>query len=192
MIDTVDEETTNNTLLVLANDTAGANDVNDSLTITATGGSPTGTVSIAADGKSLVYTPASGFVGQDTFTYTVRDTGGATDTASVVVDVQATVLPRARVDTANATEDSTTPVVIDVLDNDRTNTGSVPTLISFAQPANGTVTLNDGGTPADGTDDTLRYVPAPNFSGNDIFTYVMNESPGSPTSANSTVRSRSS
>ncbi len=63
LFDTIDEDTTNNTLNVLANDSAGANDVNDSLTITATGGSPTGTVSIAADGKSVLYTPASGFVG---------------------------------------------------------------------------------------------------------------------------------
>ena len=186
LFDTVDEETTNNTLNVLANDTAGANDVNDSLTITATGGSPTGTVSIAADGKSIVYSPASGFVGQDTFTYTVRDTGGLTDTATVTVDVQATVLPRARVDQAQSTEDTTTPSVINVLQNDRTNAGSVPTLISFAQPANGTVTLNDNGTPSDKTDDTLSYLPNANFSGNDIFTYVMNEAPGSAASADST------
>ncbi len=46
----------------------------------------------------------------------------------------------------------------------------------FTQPANGTVTLNDNGTPADLTDDRLSY-PHANFSGNDIFTYVMNETP---------------
>lgn len=191
LFDTVDEDSANNTLTVLANDSAGANDVNDSLTITATGGSPTGTVTIAADGKSIVYTPAAGVVGQDTFTYTVRDVGGATDTATVVVDVQATTLPRARVDQAQSTEDTTTPVVIDVLDNDRTTDGSVATLVSFTQPANGTVTLNDNGTPADLTDDTLSYVPNANFSGNDIFTYVMNESPaavdGQPSTGTVTV-----
>ena len=177
LIDTVDEETTNNSLDVLANDTAGANDFNDSLTITAVGGSPTGTVTIASDGKTLLYTPAASFVGQDTFTYTVRDTGGATATATVVVDVQATVLPRARVDQAQSTEDTTTPTVINVLGNDRTTAGASATLVSFSQPANGTVTLNDNGTPAILTDDTLSYLPNPNFSGNDIFTYVMNESP---------------
>lgn len=186
LIDTVDEETSNNTLNVLANDSAGANDVNDSLTITATGGAPSGTVAIAADGKTLVYTPANGFVGQDTFTYTVRDSGGLTDTATVVVDVQATVLPRARVDNAQSTEDTATPTIINVLQNDRTNPDNVPVLLSFTQPANGTVSLNDNGTPGDKSDDTLSYLPNANFSGNDIFTYVMNETPGSATSADST------
>ncbi len=187
LFDTIDEDTTNNTLNVLANDSAGANDVNDTLTITATGGSPTGTVTIAADGKSLIYTPASGTVGQDTFTYTVRDSAGATDTATVTVDVQATVLPRARVDQAQSTEDTTTPVVINILQNDRTNPGAVPTLISFTQPANGVVTLVDNGTPADLTDDTLSYLPNANFSGNDIFTYVMNESPSGGINSTGTV-----
>ncbi len=51
LFDTIDEDSTNNTLTVLANDTAGANDVNDSLTITATGGSPTGTVTIGPNGN---------------------------------------------------------------------------------------------------------------------------------------------
>lgn len=177
LFDTIDEETTNNTLDVLANDSAGANDVNDSLTITAIGGSPVGTVTIAANGKSLIYSTGSGAVGQDTFTYTVRDSAGATDTATVVVDVQATTLPRARADQAQSTEDTTTPTFIDVLLNDRTNAGSVPILISFNQPANGVVTLDDNGTPADLTDDMLSYLPNANFSGNDIFTYVMNEDP---------------
>ncbi|MCC6509342.1 MAG: tandem-95 repeat protein [Pirellulaceae bacterium] len=185
LIDTVDEDTSNNTLNVLSNDTAGTNDVGDSLTISAVGGTPLGAVVISGDGKTLSYTPPVGFVGQDTFTYTARDTGGLTDTATVIVDVQATVLPRARIDTAVSTEDSTTPVVIDVLDNDRTNVNTVPVLISFTQPANGTVTLNNGGTPADGSDDTLSYVPNQNFSGVETFTYVMNETPAG-TGVNST------
>ncbi len=184
--DTIDEDTTNNPLNVLVNDTAGANDVNDSLVISAVGTTANASVTIAADGKSLLYTPNAGFVGLDTFTYTVRDTGGATDVATVTVDVQATVLPRARTDQAQSTEDTTTPVVINVLQNDRTNVGSTATLISFTQPANGTVTLNDNGTP-ELTDDTLSYVPNANFSGNDTFTYVMNETPSGGINSTGTV-----
>jgi hypothetical protein len=48
-----------------------------------------GAVAIAADGKSLSYTPAVGFVGVDTFTYTVEDlNGGADEEVSVTVTVR--------------------------------------------------------------------------------------------------------
>ncbi|MBX3745654.1 MAG: tandem-95 repeat protein [Verrucomicrobiae bacterium] len=45
-----------------------------------------GTVLLAEDRKSLIYTPASGFVGQETFLYTMTDSRG-TDTTKVVVNV---------------------------------------------------------------------------------------------------------
>ncbi len=182
-IDTVDEDSTGNTLNVLANDSAGANDQGDTLTITRVGNSTTtltttnGSVTISQDRKSLSYTPNAGFVGLDTFNYTVTDSAGATDTATVTVDVQATVLPRARTETVTVNEDITTPFVIDVLDNDRTNNGSVPILLSKTDGANGTVTINDNGTPNDKSDDTLSYLPNPNFAGQDTFTYTINETP---------------
>ena len=47
-----------------------------------------GTVAVNADG-SCSYTPASGFAGFDTFTYTLSDGNGGTDTASVRIEVQA-------------------------------------------------------------------------------------------------------
>ncbi len=48
-----------------------------------------GTVAISGD--NLVYTPAAGFVGKDTFSYTVKDTvlGVASATAQVTVNVTA-------------------------------------------------------------------------------------------------------
>jgi len=46
-------------------------------------------------------------------------------------------------------------------------------LESFSQPAHGTVTLDNGGTENDRTDDLLRYVPKPGYSGPDAFTYVV-------------------
>lgn len=176
-IDTVDEDSTGNTLNVLANDNPGANDTNDSLTIVSTGGTPSGAVSIAPGGKSLLYTPLAGSIGIDTFTYTVRDLAGLTATATVTVDVQPSVVPAARTDVANIPEDSTTGVVIPVLSNDRTTQGSKAILLSVGSAANGTVTIEDGGTPADKSDDQVRYVPNANFSGLDTFTYVINELP---------------
>lgn len=43
---------------------------------------------VTASGNALTYRPAPGFLGQDTFTYTVRDDAGAQSTARVTVDVQ--------------------------------------------------------------------------------------------------------
>lgn len=184
--ETVDEESAGNVLLVLANDTAGANDVNDALTVTAVTDSPNGTVTISANGLSVVYTPDAGFVGTDTFTYTVRDRGGLTDTATVTVNVEPTVLPRARNDQASTSEDST-GVVINVLSNDRTTETSKAVLLSVGTAANGTVTVQDNSTPNDRRDDTVRYVPNANFSGTDTFTYVMNETPSNGVNSTGTV-----
>lgn len=86
------------------NDTATANGVatnisvlaNDStpnggtLTVTAATGAAHGTTSINSDG-TVKYTPASGYNGTDTFTYTIRDAAGKTDTATVTVTVRGRV-----------------------------------------------------------------------------------------------------
>lgn len=190
LIDTVDEDSTNNTLNVLANDNPGPNDTNDSLTIVSTGGTPTGALTIAGDGKSLIYTPAAGAVGTDTFTYTVRDLAGLTATATVTVELQPTNLPRARTDIKDTTEDVVGGVLIDVLGNDRTNENSSAILVSVGSAANGTVSIDDNQTPADASDDKILYTPNPNFSGTDTFTYVMNELPsngGVPSTGTVTV-----
>jgi Beta propeller domain/Bacterial Ig domain len=50
-------------------------------------GSRGGQVALAADGRSLRYQPAAGFQGDETFTYTVADSNGHRDTATVTVHV---------------------------------------------------------------------------------------------------------
>ncbi|MFZ6029341.1 MAG: Ig-like domain-containing protein [Chloroflexota bacterium] len=71
-----------NVLDVLANDT----DPNaDALTVAAVSEPLHGTA--AADGARVRYTPPKGYVGKDTFNYTVSDGHGGTDTASVLVHV---------------------------------------------------------------------------------------------------------
>src|SRR5262249_53260774 len=47
-----------------------------------------GKVSISADGKSIIYTPTTNFVGTDTFTYTIRNGTSTTSTATVTVTVR--------------------------------------------------------------------------------------------------------
>lgn len=86
----------NNTALtidILSNDN-GYNGLTLSTLSTANGAH--GTVSKNANG-SVVYTPASGFAGEDSFTYTVKDKLGHTETATVFV----TVLPAGIVGTSS-------------------------------------------------------------------------------------------
>jgi uncharacterized repeat protein (TIGR01451 family) len=81
---------------LLANDTDPDTGSNAGLSVSALGsdtvapftgtGTQGGNVDLNADG-SFSYNPPAGFVGTDTFTYTVTDTTGKTDSASVTVTV---------------------------------------------------------------------------------------------------------
>jgi Ca2+-binding RTX toxin-like protein len=98
---------------VLANDNVGLIDTFDASTVS--GGS------VVLDGNSLNYTPASGFTGQDTFTYTTDNLGKKSTAATVTVDV-------------TASGDTPTPPTEPSLDGDDVLTGD-----------NGDNTLNGGG-----------------------------------------------
>lgn len=83
----VPKDATAKTLDVLSNDTI-APDVGETLTITAvTQGTQGGSVQIAADQRSVTYTPVAGYEGTETFTYTISDGNGGTDQATVTVRV---------------------------------------------------------------------------------------------------------
>ncbi len=68
---------------VLNNDTAEP-DANDHITITSVLQPSDGEVLIVDGGSRVTYQAAAGFVGQDTFTYTITDSTGLTATATVV------------------------------------------------------------------------------------------------------------
>lgn len=170
------EASTNNSITILLdNDSAGPLETADSLKIVATGTPDSGgTVTIAADGLSVVYTPNSTFLGTETFTYTIEDTGGLQDTATVTVDVDPEILPSARVDRITVAEDSTNNT-ISILANDLVNVGATKVLVGLGTaPSNGTATIDDGGT-TDTSDDTILYTPNANFFGTDTFTYTLND-----------------
>jgi len=71
---------------VLGNDTDPAG-VNDPLTVVNVTNGTQGTVLIEQNG-TITYSPEAGFAGEDTFTYTIEDDDGATDTAMVTVMVR--------------------------------------------------------------------------------------------------------
>lgn len=184
---TVDEDSMDNALNVLMNDSAGPNEPSDSLTIVQVGATSSGgVVTIVAGGGSLLYSPPAGFLGTDTFTYTVRDQGGLEDSATVTITVESAVLPRARADSATTQEN--TPVSINVLANDSIHPESRAIIVSTTNGSFGAVAIDDNGTPNDTGDDKLTYTPSnPNFFGTDSFTYTLNDTAAQGENSTATV-----
>jgi hypothetical protein len=165
----VDEFTTNNVLNVLANDSAGPNEDASALTITAVTALPTttGTISIAPDGKSVLYTPGAGIFGPatDSFTYTISD-GQYTDTATVEVTIDPVVRPRARDDSYTIAEDSGAHNLA-VLGNDLFNAGATRTrFVVTVPPTNGIASV---------VGDEIVYTPNADFFGVDTFKYEIDD-----------------
>ena len=81
--------TTTGTALVIAATALIANDTDidgDTLTIASVGGAIGGTVALEADGRAR-FTPATGFSGEASFSYTVADGKNGTATATVLINV---------------------------------------------------------------------------------------------------------
>ena len=74
------------TISVLTNDTDPEGDV---LKVTAVTAPTHGTATISSDGKTVTYTPTTGYSGSDYFSYTVSDGKGNTSTANVDINVLA-------------------------------------------------------------------------------------------------------
>jgi outer membrane protein OmpA-like peptidoglycan-associated protein len=130
-----------------------------------------------ASGTKVAYTPQAGYIGPDSFTYTIADASGATSTASVAVTVvKPNHAPVATDDFAVAGFNQ--PVTIDVLANDSDPDGDALTLTSFTQPANGTVTRSG---------DKLVYLSKLNYIGLDRFTYTVSDGKGGTATAAVTV-----
>lgn len=149
------------TIDVLANDT---DSTSDTLTITAFDAASTegGVVEEVAGG--LKYTPATGFTGNDTFTYTVSDGTFFVD-VTVTVTVAANNAPVATADTATTIQGEA--VVIDVAANDTDADGdSLTVALGTIDPAMGTIALKDG---------KITYTPAADFVGDATFTYTISD-----------------
>lgn len=159
----VDADSADNTLDVLANDTDADG---DSLTITGVGEPANGQASVS--GSSVIYTPEPGFTGTDSFTYAVEDGFEGQDTATVTVTVQSTNEPPI-VGDLDAETLRNQPVEIDVLAGASDPDGDPLNIASFTQPGNGTVTQ---------TGNALRYQPSNEFVGSDSFTFTISDGRG--------------
>ena len=126
-----------------------------------------GSASMDSDGN-IQYTPAPGFTGEDTITYSVSDGVDASE-AEIVVTVTDGVVnepPVAVPDTGSTTED-TTVVLDDPSNNDTDPEGDPLSTVSVGDPANGAAVLNPDGT--------VEYTPDAGFVGEDTIPYVVSD-----------------
>jgi hypothetical protein len=159
--------TTGSTLTVPVNGVLG-NDLGVGLTVTANTNPTHGVLTQNADG-SLTYTPTAGYSGPDSYTYTITDATGQTDTATVNI----TVNPLA-VDDAYSTDQGTTLIVpaTGILGNDA---GTTVTVTNNTNPTHGTLTQNANGS--------FTYVPDAGYVGPDSYTYTITDSFGGTATA---------
>ncbi|WP_109300564.1 Ig-like domain-containing protein, partial [Aquimarina sp. AU474] len=173
---TTTEDTPVTTGNVLDNDTVIDNATITAFDTTSTNG---GTVVNNGDG-TFTYTPPVGFVGDDTFTYTLcdDDTPPSCSTATVTITVGDEGNPVAVDDTVTTTED--TPVTTgNVLDND--------TVVDNATITAFDVTSTNGGTVVNNGDGTFTYTPPTGFVGDDTFTYTLCDDDTPPSCDTATV-----
>ena len=177
--DAVDDAITTNEdtavdIAVRANDT---DPDGDALTVQSVGQGAHGSVSINPDG-SVRYDPNANYSGADSFTYTLSDGNGGTDTATVNVTVTPVNDAPVAVDDAASTAQGV-PVDIAVLANDTDVDGDSRTVTSVTQGTNGSVAINPNGT--------VTYTPNAGFGGSDSFSYSISDGKGGTSSATVSV-----
>jgi hypothetical protein len=156
-------------------DTAGTVDVlaNDDdpdgveLTITGTTDGTKGTTDVVA-GK-VRYTPEPDANGSDSFTYTIEDEDGATDTATVQVTIDAVNDDPVAGDDTLTIGEGADATAVNVLGNDDDVDGDTPAVQAAGPAGHGTVTLATG---------VVKYEPDAGFAGADSFDYTISDGHG--------------
>ncbi len=151
---------------VLENDTDPENDpiIVETVQTTARGAR----VVIDFPSYDILYTPPAGFIGEDSFLYTIVDSSGGRDTAQVIVTVtDPNNAPIANADTAGTIEGQL--VTVNVLGNDSDPDGDPLTVTNVINISGGTAILN--------ADNTVTFTPTPGFIGsiNPAFTYIISD-----------------
>jgi len=156
------------TIDILANDSDADGDL-DPTSVTKVVPPTNGSVEFDPVTGVAEYTPAPGFTGNDSFTYSVCDLGDRCASAEVLIAVGSTFV--AVDDTATTT--AGVQVVTAVLDNDVDSNNNIdPASVAVVSPpANGSTTVN-------ATTGAITYLPNVGFSGVDTFTYQVCDADG--------------
>ncbi len=134
------------------------NDLSKAGTIVSINTNPVnGTVIVNANNVAI-YTPNTGFSGQDSFTYLLKTADGL---SSDPITVNISIKPVGSPD--EVTTPTNTSIPITVKDNDISKTNT--TVILNNPPLNGTFSVNTSGI--------VTYIPKDGFSGKDNFNYIL-------------------
>lgn len=171
--------TTADTTLTLTSQTLLIND-------TDTDGNPLQLLSVASashgtvalNGTDVVYTPTAGYVGSDSFKYTISDGYGGTSTATVDLTVNSVNhAPIAVSDSVTGTTNTQLTIAqSQLLSNDSDPDKDPLTISSVLDATNGTVALVGG---------NVVFTPTKDYVGNATFSYVISDGHGG--SAETTV-----
>ena len=165
---------------VRANDSDGDG---DPFQVTLTGAPQNGMLTFNNNG-SFIYTPTTGFVGTDVFTYTASDGQLSAPPTTVIIHVTSNNRPP----TARGSSATTTnlrPLTVPapgVLEGASDPDGDPLTAVLISPPAGGTLNLNPDGS--------YTYTPRENFIGEDVFQIAASdgEAQSAPVEVRITVR----
>ncbi len=174
----VSRNSVRNSLDVLANDFSMPG---ETLQIVRTSGSRAGGIVQVSTTNQILYTPPAGFIGQDSFEYTMQNSAGETDTATVVVDVNLFFADPIAVDDSFDITLNSIDIPLPVLANDIEGQSGALTIIMVTQPSSGgQVSIASGGK-------ALRYTPVRGFNGTETLTYTVADAAGNQTTARVTL-----
>jgi len=144
--------------------TVTANDASAAGSTIAVATSPAHGTSVVGPGAGVItYTPAAGFVGKDTYTYTLTNGGIVSDPITVTISVKPVGSPDADQTAVN------TPVTTTVTANDGPS-GTGTTVTAGTAPLHGSIVVNPPGT--------ITYTPTAGYTGTDTYTYTLTTADG--------------
>ncbi len=180
--------TPEDTALTIAPATLLANDSDpdgDPLSITSVQGAVNGTVALVEG--NIVFTPAADYHGPASFTYTISDGQGGSDTATVTIEVTpvndnphaVNDAPAAQSDALVTPEDTALTIApATLLANDSDPDGDPLSITSVQAAVHGTVALVEG---------NIVFTPAADYHGPASFTYTISDGQGGSDTATVTI-----
>jgi len=127
-----------------------------------------GTVTSNSENKEIVYTPDTGFSGNDTLSFRISDLEGNISNTSEIIITVSNEAPNANNDSYTINEDQT--AVLNVLENDTDPQDNIvpDSLRILTMPLHGTVVINS-------SEGTITYTPDKDYFGNDNLTYKITD-----------------
>jgi hypothetical protein len=137
-----------------------------------------GTVSYNSQTQVVTFTPATGYTGAASFTYTITDASGETASANASLTVKAQQPPVANNDSGFVAIENTTLTInaSQLLANDTDPNGLALSISGVSNPVNGTVSYN-------AQTQVVTFTPTANYTGAASFTYTIADATNQTASA---------